>query len=500
MQTSIDVQQGWKLLAKSDYGFYCEYTHHGLYLPTRANKMMCSALQDVEEGIISRLMIFMPPRNGKSMTGSESFPSYFVGHDPNRRVISASYGVDLAKRFGRFNKQKIEEFGQDLFGIKLSADNASTTSWDVEGYRGGMISAGIGGSITGFGADLLIIDDPVKNRQEADSEAYQNFVWGEWQNTLRTRVPAGGAIVIILTRWNQNDMAGRILREEGDIWTVVNLPAIAERSDTKRVYSLYGVDGIPEVARDADPLGREDGECLSPELGYDVETLRQIKRSVGSRTWESLYQQRPSSAKGAIFKREWFNLETGIVHFYKVPPKVYADTIPLLIQSWDMAFKNTVESARVAGQVWGRRGADIILIDAVVDKMSFTASCTAVKMLSSKWPKARAKLIEDKANGTAIIDTLKSKIGGLIGIPANDSKEGRANAASVAFEAGNIWLPHPDVAPWISDWIEEHIAFPHGEFLDQVDASAHAVNHLFDSTPITTTPVVQLSVGGSRWR
>ena len=470
-----------------------------MYKPTRANKMVCQALQDVEEGIIDRLMIFMPPRNGKSMTGSETFPSFFIGKDPSRRVISASYGVDLAKRFGRYNRQKIDEFGEELFGVSLSSENSGVTSWDLEGHRGGMISAGIGGSITGFGADLLIIDDPVKNRQEADSEAYQKFVWEEWQNTLFTRVHAGGAIVIILTRWNEMDLAGRILREDGHNWTVVNLPALAEKPDPKRKYCLYGVDNT-DGPKDIDPLHREEGECLSPELGYTVPVLKSIERSVGSRTWDSLYQQRPSVAAGTIFKREWFDLINGKVHFYKVPPHIQAQHMQQLIQSWDMAFKATTESARVAGQVWGKMGPDLYLIDAVVDKMSFTQSCSAVTMLTGKWPLARAKLIEDKANGTAVMDLLKSQIGGFIPIPAVDSKEGRANAASVAYEAGNIWLPHPDICPWIMDWIEEHIKFPNGEFLDQVDAGVHAVNRLFDNVLPDAPVVVQLSVGGSKWR
>ena len=434
------------------------------------------------------------------MTGSETFPSFFIGKDPERRVILASYGVDLAKRFGRYNRQKIESFGMELFNVALSNDNSGVTSWDIDGHRGGMISAGIGGSITGFGADLLMIDDPVKNRQEADSEAYQKFVWEEWQNTLMTRVHAGGAIVIILTRWNEQDLAGRILREDGENWTVVNLPAFAEKPDPKRKYKLYGVDNVEGMSPDADPLGREEGECLSPELGYTNEVLDTIKKAVGSRTWDSLYQQRPSVAAGTIFKREWFDLENGKVHYYRIPPHIQAQQMQELIQSWDMAFKSTTESARVAGQVWGKQGADIYLLDAVVDKMSFTQSCTAVEMLTGKWPLARAKLIEDKANGTAVMDLLQKKIGGLIAQPASDSKEGRANAASVAYEAGNIWLPHPDICPWIMDWIEEHIKFPNGEYLDQVDAGAHAVNRLFDRIMPDAPVAVQLAIGGSKWR
>ncbi|HOO13212.1 MAG TPA: terminase family protein, partial [Bacillota bacterium] len=242
----------------------------------------------MEAGEILRLMIYLPPRHGKSMTVTETFPSYFIGRKPERRVIETSYGDSLAQRFGKFNRQKVQEYGQELFGISISKEKASMTDWDIAGHRGGMISAGIGAGITGQGADLLLIDDPIKNKEEAESETYRNKVWDEWQNTLRTRLHPGAAVIIILTRWHEDDLAGRLLNPEyGEVedWTILSLPAIAEENDL---------------------LGRELGEPLWPEHGYDATWAEATKNAVGSMTWNALYQQRPAPAEGAMIKRHWW--------------------------------------------------------------------------------------------------------------------------------------------------------------------------------------------------
>ena len=158
-----------RILARSDYEFYLEYVHKGLYQHARHTKLMAKKLHDIDCGRLKRLIICLPPRHGKSITVSETFPSYFVGRNPERRVIMVSYGDSFARKFGRANKNKIEECGDKLFGVRLRRDNASVTNWGIVGHRGGMVSAGIGGPITGEGADLLIIDDPVKRQQEADT-------------------------------------------------------------------------------------------------------------------------------------------------------------------------------------------------------------------------------------------------------------------------------------------------------------------------------------------
>ncbi len=451
-KSSIDVVSQWRALARIDYSFYCEYVHRGTYKPAKHLEYVAEKLEKVESGDIKRLMIFMPPRHGKSMTVSETFPSYFIGKKPSRRVIEVSYGDSLARKFGRMNRTKVEEFGEELFDIKVSQENASMTNWGIKGRRGGMISAGIGGPITGEGADLLIIDDPIKNRQEADSQTYRNMVWNEWQNTLLTRLHPGGAIIIILTRWHEDDLAGRLLKEEPDKWEVINLAAVAEDEN--------------------DQLGREIGETLWPEHGFDKKWAKEKKKEVGSRTWAALYQQRPSPAEGGILKRGWWQ-------YYKVEYTQFDE----IIQSWDMSFKDT-KSAKgkdpdfVVGQVWGRRGADMYLLDQVRDRMDFPSTLQAVRNMTAKWPLARTKLVEDKANGPAVIASLKREIAGLIPVEPQGSKEARASAVSPYIEAGNVYLPDPTLAHWVNDFVEECAAFPNGNHDDQVDAMSQALLRL----------------------
>lgn len=400
---------------------------------------------------MKRLMLFLPPRHSKSMTVSETFPSYFIGKKPERRVIETSYGDNLAKKFGRANRSKIEQYGPQLFDISISKSNSSVTNWGIEGHRGGMISAGIGGPITGEGADLLLIDDPIKNRAEANSLVYRDMVWNEWQNTLLTRLHPGAAIIIILTRWHEDDLAGRLLATEPEKWEVLCLPAEAEAND---------------------PLGRSTGQPLWPEFGYDAQWMQEKKREVGATVWASLYQQRPSPVEGNIIHRDW-------IKYYSKAPSRFDE----IIQSWDCSFKDSKASKSgtpdyVVGEVWGRKGADKYLLDQVRDRMSFVSTIRAIKSMTAKWPQARAKLVEDKANGTAVIDVLKNKIPGLIGVEPYGDKVTRLQSVSPDWEAGNVHIPAPHLAPWVQDYVEELVSFPNGANDDQVDATSQALIRL----------------------
>lgn len=454
--------------ARTDYAYYVHYVHRGNHRPAKHTDFICEILDRVEKGEITRLILTLPPRHSKSMTVSETFPSYFIGKNPDRKVIEVSYGDSLAKKFGRANRRKIEEYGQHLFGIRISPENASVTNWSIQGHSGGMVSAGIGGPITGEGADLLIVDDPIKNREQAESVTYREKIWDEWQNTLLTRLHPGARIIIIMTRWHEDDLVGRLLDTEGNQWTVVNFPAEAEGRD---------------------PLGRAVGDPLWPEHGYGSAWLAETKIRVGSRVWNGLFQQRPTPQEGSIIKRHWWR-------FWRypnrdMPPVVVRDergeyvnveAVPLPIafeemaQSWDMAFKDTQESAYVVGQVWSRRGAEKFLMDQVRERLDFVETVSAVKALSAKWPHTYWKWVEDKANGPAVISVLRQTISGLIPIEPDGSKEARAYAVTPQIEAGNVYLPHPLIAPWVSTFIEECASFPNGKYNDQVDAMTQALN------------------------
>ncbi len=401
-------------------------------------------------------MVFMPPRHGKSEFISRYSTAWILGKFPDTRIILVSYEADFAATWGRKARDLLEEHGPSLFGIRVSGKSSAANRWDIEGHEGGMITAGVNGPITGKGADIGIIDDPVKNDQEAMSVTYQERTYEWYKSTFRTRLQRDGAIILIMTRWNENDLAGKLLaaqEEDGEKWEVVNLPAIAEEGDL---------------------LGRDPGQPLCPDL-FTIEALRSIEKAVGSFWWASLYQQRPSPAEGGILKRNWWQ-------YYRQTP----DRFDEVIQSWDMAFKDTKTADFVVGQVWGRKGADKYLLDQVRDRMDFPATVQAVRSLSAKWPQARNKLVEDKANGPAVIATLKNEIPGLIAVNPEGGKVVRAQAASPDIEAGNVYLPDPSVAPWVHDFIEECAAFPNGANDDQVDAMTQALIRFANKSTNTT--------------
>jgi predicted phage terminase large subunit-like protein len=433
----INKEKWFKATAKHNYSFFLEMAHYGKYIPAMHHFLLCEKIESVLNGDIKKLMVFMPPRHGKSQTITESLPAYFNMKKPNKKAMVISYGDTLAKEFGRKNKQKIKEFGQELFGIELDQSNQSKSDYSIKDHAGGSLFAGILGGVTGRGADLLIIDDPIKTRQEAESETYRNRVWEEYQSSLLTRLMPNGAIIIILTRWHYDDLAGRILEREANDWEIVSLPAIAEEGDL---------------------LGREIGEPLWSEFGYGKEWAEKKKVEVGSKTWNSLYQQRPSPQSGEIFKREWLK-------YYRALPQLDERAI-----SVDASFKDKKGSDFCVLQCWGKKGANKYLIDQVRDRMNFPQTVQALTAFSAKHPQAHLKLIEDKANGTAVIDYLKNEITGLVAVEPQGGKEVRASAISPQWEAGNVFLPHPSNAPWVNDFIEELMQFPFAKHDDTVDA------------------------------
>lgn len=465
-QIDVLAKEARKELAKRNYRDYVEFVHHGHYKHYRHTELVCDVLQRVADGEQLSILIEMPPRHGKSMTVTETFPSFYLGKNPNKRVIAAAYSDGLATKFGRLTRNKFNEFSPGLFDLKLSESNAAMKDWGVEDHRGGMIATGIGGSITGQGADLMIIDDPIKNMQEASSQKIRDNIWDEWEATLSTRLHDGASLIVIMTRWHEDDLIGRLLKRSPRKWIRLRLPAIAEDED--------------------DMLQREIGEALCPELGFDEKWAEQKKAEVGSRTWGALYQQRPSPAGGNIFKREWIKYyvrseqqkrEWGLSDDVAVLP-VHFDK---MAQSWDCTFKDSSTSDFVAGGVWGRKQAQYFLLDADHRRMGFTETIKAIRAMSDKWPQARSKYIEDKANGSAVIDMLKDEISGIIPVEPEGGKEARANAVSPLFEAGNVYLPHPNMCSWVEDLVEELVSFPNAAHDDFVDMTTQALNQLYTS-------------------
>ena len=438
-------------LMKENYATYCYFVHKGKWIDTKFHKFLANKVQTFVETYtgnpIDILVLNCPPQHGKSRTVTETFATWYVGKYPDKRCIVACYNDELAGSFGRSNRSKIDEYGQPIFGIKLK--KSTDRDLEIADHDGGIIFRGIQSSLTGRSAELFIIDDPIKNRAEADSQTYRERLWEEWQNSIKTRSQANTKIIIIQTRWHEDDLSGRVIREEPNV-EVVNIPCEAE---------------------DNDILGRNIGDALCPEIGKGNEWLRAFKQSYladpsggGIRAWNALYQGRPTSAEGNMFKREWWQ------YYNKLP-----DNIPLIAISVDATFKNNDTSDFVAIEVWGKLNGDYYLIDLIKRRMDFPETLRAIKHMNSKYPQRHSILVEDKANGSAIISMLKHEIGGIVAITPKESKESRASAISGYVEGGNVYLP--EYADFTAEFVEEFASFPNGVHDDLVDACTQFINH-----------------------
>jgi predicted phage terminase large subunit-like protein len=409
-------------------------------------------LDQITAGTLKRLVITVPPRHGKSELGTIRYPVFRLQQDPAQRVVIAAYSQTLANTFSR----KARRIAQDL--LSLASDRKAVEQWDtIEG--GGLRAVGVGAGITGLGANLIIIDDPVKSREEAESEAYRERVWNWYRDDLYTRLEPGGAVVLTMTRWHEDDLAGRILgSEDADSWTVVNLPAIAEEGD---------------------PLQRKPGDALCPER-YDIDALQDRRRVLGEYGFNALFQQRPSPPAGGLFKRSWWQT-------YRELPQ-----LDRIITSWDLTFKDGPNSDYVVGLVIGQKGAAFYLLDCIRDRLDITETIPAIVNTFNRY-KPVATVVEDKANGPAVISMLKSKIPGLIAVNPQGGKFSRAAAISPMIEAGNVYLP--ERSSWASALIEEAAAFPNAAHDDQVDALSQGLAWLRSRPAIATTAAVSYGQG-----
>lgn len=450
-------------LMRTDYFAYCYMVNNdGInlstdpprYLPTKVHRWLCETvwafIEEKTDHPYDILLLSMPPQHGKSITITETLPSYYLGRYPEKRVIEVSYGEDFAKKFGRANKNKVDRFG-GLFGIKVASDVKSNVNWKLTNGIGGMIARGISSPITGESGDLIIVDDPIKNSQDASSEAKRNALFNEWQQSVMSRVQTGTKIIVIQTRWHEDDLIGRV--KDDPYATYYNLEAICES--------------------DNDPLGRKYGEALCPEMGKDEAWLTNYKDALtsgsvdeggesGLRAWEALFQGHPSNKEGNILHREWWQLYEGEVTDYDTQ-----------IMSVDPAFKDNNDYVAIG--IWAKKGPNIYLVDLVREHLNFQATMDMIMQRRAFYP-CDSIVIEDKANGSAIIETLRKRIMGIIGVTPRDSKEERVNAVSFVIESGNVFLPKDK--KFTPMFIEECAQFPNGKHDDMVDMMTQALGRL----------------------
>lgn len=429
------------------------------YTAAAVHRLIADHLEAVERGAIQRLLIETPPRIGKSELVSVRFPAWYLGRNPDRRIIQASHSARLAHAFGRKARNIVEMpvFGELYPGVDTARDLAARDQWDIEGHEGGYIAAGVGGPITGSGGDVAIIDDPVKDRRQADSPTYRDDVWEWYNDVLVTRLEGERAAVILtMTRWHQDDLAGRILESEPGEWTVLRLPALAEHDD---------------------PLGREIGEALWPEK-FSEKYLARLQAT--DLDFDALYQQNPTARSGATFRRDWFEESR-----FDAGDLSYRNRSIGRWLFWDTGLKDKESSDYSACAVLEMLPDYRVLVREVYrGKMQFPALVGAIEDMSIRYnrdEKLRGVVIEDKASGTSAYQTLQQAApdwlrGLLIPFQPLGSKEYRAAQASVWVRNACVMMPWPsEYVPWLADFEAELFGFPSAAHDDQVDAFVEGI-------------------------
>lgn len=430
---------------------------------TPAIDLMNEAITETLNTPEGRLILSCSPQEGKSTLATKWTPAWILAQRPDTRIVVASYAANVARRMGRLIRGEIDTHSTEM-GIRLADDLAAQHEFQLAGHIGGVYAVGIGGGLTSRPADVMLIDDPLSNREQADSEVFRERSWDWWTDVASTRLAPGAPVILILTRWHHLDLAGKLLSaEDGNLWRFLNIPAQA--------------DHRPEKG-ETDPLGRQPGEFMISARGRTPAQWERTKTRVGPRTWASLYQGRPSPDEGDLFPADWSRFSEAM-HIERADGSCWIPGTDFeLVQSWDLAFKDTKSSDYVVGQVWLRLGVHAYLLDQVRARLSFNATLEAIRAMTARWPQAITKFIEDKANGPAVINSLSATIPGIIPIEPEGSKFARAAAVSPFVHSNNVHLPEAELLPNVEELLEEARAFPNGSHDDTIDAFSQAVNRL----------------------
>jgi len=438
-----------KQLAANDFMAFVKYMWPG-FIHGRHHERMARAFEEVAQGKVKRLIINMPPRHTKSEFASYLLPAWFLGLFPGKKIIQTSHTAELAVGFGRKVRNLVDaDHYKDIFPeVALQADSKAAGRWATN-YSGEYFAIGVGGAVTGKGADLLIIDDPHSEQEatlaEVNPEIYDKTY--EWYTSgPRQRLQPGGAIVIVMTRWSKKDLTGQVLKaaaqRSGEEWKVIEFPAL-----------------LPS------------GNPLWPQF-WSLKELEALKTELPNAKWMAQYQQQPTSDVSAIIKREWWR-----VWEEDSPP--YCEFI---IQSWDTAFLKTERSDYSACTTWGvfylpdDRGinqANIILLNAFKQRMEFPELKQRAYREYKEW-EPDTIIVEAKAAGSPLIFELRA-----MGIPVQDftptkgnDKIARLNSVSDLFASGMVWVPNTS---WAEELVEEVASFPSGEHDDMVDSMSQAL-------------------------
>ena len=420
------------------------------YQPVKHHATICAALEQVERGTYQRLIISMPPRHGKSELASRRFPAWFLGKDPYRQVIFATYNADVAQDFGRSVREIMRgpAYKQVFPGCKLRTGSQSSDKLQTE--EGGLANfVGVGGGLTGRGADLLVIDDPIKDREEADSKRERDKLWEWFTQVAMTRLMAGARVVIIMTRWHEDDLVGRLTDPKNPCYN-------------DEIAQAWRILALPAIAVENDPMDRPVGQALWPER-YGLDFLNEIRR-LNAKGFSALYQGKPTPDDGDFFRRDWLkpypheipkNLRYYCVSDHAVSTAQTADKTVLLPFGLDEE-----DNVWILPDVWWRRASTDQVIDGMIDLMS--------RHKPAKWGAERGHISQSigpflrKVQQERGIWTVVEEI-----TPVKD-KQTRAQAIRGRMAMGKVFFPK--FAPWWADAETELLKFPSARHDDFVDA------------------------------
>jgi len=449
---------------------------------------LIDALDQLEKGTLgtNNILITMPPRHAKSTFGTVLFPSYFMARDPTRFVMSCSYNSQLSIDFGRQVRTVVEEksVNQAFPDFGLSKDSRSAEVWRTE-HGGAYFAVGVGGTTSGRPANLLLVDDPIKSREDAESMTQRNRTWNYYTSALATRLqPQQNGTppkqIVILTRWHPDDLAGRLQETEDwseGRWKHINFPAIktvkaktkTNRRHLPKDHPMYVEAGQLPDNPSKRGIYLEEEAALWPER-FSLDDLKRRER-LNPREFASLYQQTPYILGGNIIRTEWWQ---------KYPADLSPENFQTLVIACDTAFKKTETADYSVAVVAGLdRNGDIYIVSILRGKYDFPELKQRLIQLNNRWRGRglRAMYIEDKASGQSLIQELKRQSGmSVIPYKVNTDKVARVNSILPLIQGGRVYLP--EEAEWLDAFIDESVSFPNGNHDDQVDAATMAIDIL----------------------